>query len=261
MTPVTITEDAIARAFRARAAHIAANAATMTPKAVRRMLEGDLNVDAHALDAHKRAISALLEALMAPKDDEEEEDDDEDDDDEAEEEEEEEGSDDDEEEKTERERKRAKTSTTARTTSTKTTTTMSGDVAKYRDACKRAGITAFQGVLMRTTDEKARIDAMSALLRERGLSVSSAPSEFERVKAKIEMERDMDGIDTSNIVTGGRRRTAAYGTTNYAQLEASSDDDDDDDDDDGHSDSDDEKPQAAAKKGNKVLDSSSEDDE
>ena len=262
---MAIDEGDIARAFAARAAHIRANATTITPKAVRRLLEGDLNIGDKALDGHKSTIAALLEALMATNggggddgdggdedEDEDEEDEDEDDDDDVDDEE--------EEDKVRRPVKKAKTTT--KTTTTTTTTTISGDVAKYRDACKRAGITAFQGVLMRTTDEKARVDAMSALLSERGLSIHSAPSEFERVRAKLELEKDMDGIDTSNIVTGGRRRTAVYGTTNYAQLEASSDDEDEDEDedeDDSHSDSE-EKPQPLKKKG-KVLDSSSEDDE
>ena len=221
---MAIDEGDIARAFAARSAHIRANATTITPKAVRRLLEGDLNIGDKALDGHKSTIAALLEALMATNggggddgdggdedEDEDEEDEDEDDDDDVDDEE--------EEDKVRRPVKKAKT-----------TPTISGDVAKYRDACKRAGITAFQGVLMRTTDEKARVDAMSALLSERGLSIRSAPSEFERVRAKLELEKDMDGIDTSNIVKGGRRRTAVYGTTNYAQLEASSEDEDEDED-------------------------------
>jgi hypothetical protein len=117
--------------------------------------------------------------------------------------------------------------------------------------CKRAGLT-YQHVFMKHKTDEAREDALAGILADAGLSLRSgafltarsstsprfslfslAPERLTilltnpiptnvttrpdaaaigRVKARREKEKDLDGIDASNIVEGGRRRAAA--TTN-----------------------------------------------
>ena len=53
---------------------------------------------------------------------------------------------------------------------------------------------------------KRHFSDISVTLEHHGCTASE---EIEKVRAGLEMQRDLDGIDTSNIVSGGRRRAAA----------------------------------------------------
>ena len=90
-------------------------------------------------------------------------------------------------------------------------TAITGDVAKLRDLCKRAGLT-YQHVFMRRKDDAGREAALIGILADAGLSPSSDASSVAKVRAKVEREKDLDGIDAKNVIEGGRRRRAA--TTN-----------------------------------------------
>ena len=55
---------------------------------------------------------------------------------------------------------------------------------------------------------------MKELLREHGLSEDSGERAIAKVRAKLDTERELEGIDLSNIIDeeggrGGRRRAAA----------------------------------------------------
>ena len=99
---------------------------------------------------------------------------------------------------------------------------VTGDVAKLRNLCKRAGLT-YQHVFMRHKDDAGREAALIGILAEAGLTRGSDASAVAKVRAKVEREKDLDGIDAKNVIEGGRRRRAAtvnqWGQTiDYAAL-------------------------------------------
>ena len=74
--------------------------------------------------------------------------------------------------------------------------------------CKRAGLT-YQHVFMREKTEAGREASLLKILSERGLHPKSSADQIQRVRAKVELAKDLDGIDASNVIEGGRRRRAA----------------------------------------------------
>ena len=131
---------------------------------------------------------------------------------------------------------------------------ITGMVAKLRDQCKKAGLT-YQHVFMKRKDDAGRTELLEQILADAGLSLRSDASEVAKVRKQKEREKDLDGIDTSAIIEGGRRRRAAAANEwgekiDYATLngkgkrekfgsdddttdnESSEDDDDDEDDSD-----------------------------
>ena len=59
-----------------------------------------------------------------------------------------------------------------------------------------------------STDEDDLAAALTALLSRHGLSGDSDPARVARVRAKLELARDMEGIDTANIIEDGGGRPA-----------------------------------------------------
>jgi ribosomal protein L12E/L44/L45/RPP1/RPP2 len=131
---------------------------------------------------------------------------------------------------------------------------VAGVVATLRDVCKRAGLT-YQHVFMRHKDDETRIESLRGILNENGLDGKSSDAQIAKVRAKVELARDLDGIDQSNVIEGGRRRRAVATNDPWGQAasyddergvhdddtdedDEESDDDDDDDDDDDVSDAD-----------------------
>jgi hypothetical protein len=131
---------------------------------------------------------------------------------------------------------------------------ITGMVAKLRDQCKKAGLT-YQHVFMKRKDDAGRTELLEQILADAGLSLRSDASAVAKVRKQKELEKDLDGIDTSAIIEGGRRRRAAAANgwgekIDYATLngkgkrekfgsdddttdnESSEDDDDDEDDSD-----------------------------
>ncbi|KAK2080499.1 hypothetical protein QBZ16_000352 [Prototheca wickerhamii] len=75
--------------------------------------------------------------------------------------------------------------------------------------CKRATIGIAPSIYVKNkTDQQLRA-ALEELLSKHGLSKSSGPEAVEAVKQRLAKERDLEGIDVSNIVSGPRRRREA----------------------------------------------------
>ena len=143
------------------------------------------------------------------------------------------------------------TKKTTVTTAKKDIEEPSNAVKKLRQICKDAGISKATHVFMKYKTNKEREAALSDLLDEYELDVGSSAKEITKVKNKIAMEKDLEGIDPSAIIEGGRRSRNARNNVSYKGLDASDDDeddDDDDDDDDNNSDSEEEKPKKKQKK-------------
>ena len=90
---------------------------------------------------------------------------------------------------------------------------------KLRKICSEAGISKARAVFMKHKSNEARREALEVLLEERDLKIDSSAKEIARVKRIIEQEQDMDGIDASNIIQGGRRRSRVQ--ISYKGLDAS----------------------------------------
>jgi hypothetical protein len=95
---------------------------------------------------------------------------------------------------------------------------------------------------MRHKEDETRIEALRGILNENGLDGKSSDAQIAKVRAKVELARDLDGIDQSNVIEGGRRRRAVATNDPWGQA-ASYDDmrgvhDDDTDEDDEVSDDD-----------------------
>ena len=118
---------------------------------------------------------------------------------------------------------------------------VAGAVAALREVCKRAGLT-YQHVFMRHKEDEARIEALKSILRDNGLDANASEKAVAKVRAKVELERDLDGIDASNVIEGGRRRRAVA-TDQWGQatkyVEDAGDDDDTSDEEDDASDEED----------------------
>ena len=119
---------------------------------------------------------------------------------------------------------------------------VAGVVATLRDVCKRAGLT-YTHVFMRHKDDDGRIESLRGILRENGLDGNASDARIAKVRARVELARDLDGIDQSNVIEGSRRRRAVATNDPWGQAvsyaerggdddDSESDDDDDDDDDD-----------------------------
>jgi len=59
-------------------------------------------------------------------------------------------------------------------------------------------------------DEAVFCELLEALLQSAGLTADATPADCERVKKRKEQERDLEGIDASNIVQGQRRAAADH---------------------------------------------------
>jgi len=62
---------------------------------------------------------------------------------------------------------------------------------------------------MREKTEAGREASLLKILSERGLHPKSSADQIQRVRAEVELAKDLDGIDASNVIEGGRRRRAA----------------------------------------------------
>lgn len=56
-------------------------------------------------------------------------------------------------------------------------------------------------------DIESRCKGMEDFLANHGLNIDSKPSEVKAVKKKLELKRDLEGMDTSNIMDGNGRRS------------------------------------------------------
>lgn len=81
-----------------------------------------------------------------------------------------------------------------------------------RNVCKMATITIPVSLYKKdNTDEDMEKDILD-LLKKNGLDEKPGKATIMEVKEKLQLQRDLDGIDTSNIIEDGprsRRRQAA----------------------------------------------------
>ena len=194
-------------AIRNRVSFIQEKKTELGEKGFRRILEKDLKLEKRALDDMKDVIGKLLLRVVETGNVDEEEEDFDDD-------EEEEVSDQNaartiEEEEEEEEEEKGWTRKKKKTTTTTKTKSREGPkdemVAKLGRMCKAAGITKATHVFMKHKTNDERQKALEELLGERGLDIRSSAKDLARVKENIEREKDLEDIDASNIIEGGRR--------------------------------------------------------
>ena len=210
--------ERVKRAIHSRAKFIIEKKNELGEKSFRRLLEKDLRLNKRQLDENevKETIGKLLLGVIESGTIEET-DDSKDDSDDSED----EYSDDDEEE-VKRKRKKSKRSEEKQPTRRTETETPNAKVSKLRKLCKDAGITKATHVFMKFKTNKEREEALERLLGERALDIRATARECAKVKEEIEREKDLEDIDASNIIQGGRRRNTRT-QVNYKGLDASDD--------------------------------------
>jgi hypothetical protein len=215
----TLLIERVKRAIQSRRKFIVEKKNELGEKSFRRLLETDLRLSKRRLDEPtvKETIGKLLLEVIERGTLEEE-------DDLEEESEEDEYSEDDDDEDDEakvlvkRKRKKSeKEPTRERKTETETP---NAKVSKLRKLCKDAGITKATHVFMKFKTNLEREDALEKLLGERALDIRATARELAKVKEDIEREKDLEDIDASNIIEGGRRRNTRT-QVSYKGLDAS----------------------------------------
>jgi hypothetical protein len=214
----TLLIERVKRAIQSRTKFIVEKKNELGEKSFRRLLETDLRLSKRQLDEPtvKETIGKLLLEVIERGTLEEEEDSEE----ESDEDEYSEDDDEDDQAKVLVKRKRKKSEKQA-TRETKTETeTPNAKVSKLRKLCKDAGITKATHVFMKFKTNLEREDALEKLLGERALDIRATARELAKVKEDIEREKDLEDIDASNIIEGGRRRNTRT-QVSYKGLDAS----------------------------------------
>ena len=216
----TLLIERVKRAIQSRRKFIVEKKNELGEKSFRRLLETDLRLSKRQLDEPtvKETIGKLLLGVIESGTLEEEEEEDSEED--SEEDEYSEDDDEDDQAKVLLKRKRKK-SEKQPTRKTKTETeTPNAKVSKLRKLCKDAGITKATHVFMKFKTNLEREDALEKLLGERALDIRATAKELAKVKEDIEREKDLEDIDASNIIEGGRRRNTRT-QVSYKGLDAS----------------------------------------
>ncbi|GAX73902.1 hypothetical protein CEUSTIGMA_g1352.t1 [Chlamydomonas eustigma] len=108
-------------------------------------------------------------------------------------------------------------------------------VHKLRDICTRATIKIPPNVYAKNKgDDSAVAKALEELLAKHGLRPGASNDEIQSVRVRLAKERDLDGIDSSNIIqTDGRRpRRAAAAQVSYkTSFKVDSEDEEEDESD------------------------------
>ena len=210
--------ERVKRAIQSRAKFIIEKKNELGEKSFRRLLETDLRLSKRQLDEPtvKETIGKLLLGVIESGTLEEEKEDSEEDSEEDEY-----SEDDDEDEAKVLLKRKRKKSEKQPTRKTKTETeTPNAKVSKLRKLCKDAGITKATHVFMKFKTNLEREDALEKLLGERALDIRATAKELAKVKEDIEREKDLEDIDASNIIEGGRRRNTRTHVS-YKGLDAS----------------------------------------
>ena len=216
-TNAALLAERVKRAIQSRRKFIVEKKNELGEKSFRRLLETDLRLSKRRLDEPtvKETIGKLLLEVIERGTVEEEEDSEEESDEYSEE-------DDDEDDQAKvlvkRKRKKSeKEPTRERKTETETP---NAKVSKLRKLCKDAGITKATHVFMKFKTNLEREEALERLLGERALDIRATAKECAKVKEDIEREKDLEDIDASNIIEGGRRRNTRT-QVSYKGLDAS----------------------------------------
>eukprot|EP00884_Botryococcus_braunii_P017966 jgi/Botrbrau1/4853/Bobra.0032s0014.1 len=124
----------------------------------------------------------------------------------------------------------------------------SAAVQKLQGILRKATISIPPALYVKHKSDADLEEALEDLLAKHGLHRSADPRQIERVKKKVQLNRDLEGIDPSNILEDigrGARRAATRGV-NYAavlagpklELEDEEDEDEDEEEDDDEEDED-----------------------
>lgn len=119
-----------------------------------------------------------------------------------------------EEEKKKSSKKRKSSSPKIATASKAAARTYSKKVDRMRSLCRQATITIPPNIYVKNKTDRELEAAFEALLEKNGLEANAGANEVAKVKAQLQIQRDLDGIDTSNIISDGRRSRRG-GATNY----------------------------------------------
>ena len=210
--------ERVKRAIQSRAKFIIEKKNELGEKSFRRLLETDLRLSKRQLDEPtvKETIGKLLLEVIERGTLEEEEDSEE----ESDEDEYSEDDDEDDQAKVLVKRKRKKSEKEPTRERKTETETPNAKVSKLRKLCKDAGITKATHVFMKFKTNLEREDALEKLLGERALDIRATAKELAKVKEDIEREKDLEDIDASNIIEGGRRRNTRT-QVSYKGLDSS----------------------------------------
>ena len=239
--------ERVKRAIQSRRKFIVEKQNELGEKSFRRLLETDLRLSKRQLDEPtvKETIGKLLlEVIERGTLEEEDNSEEESDEDEYSEEDDE----DDDQAKVLVKRKRKKSEKEPTRERKTETETPNAKVSKLRKLCKDAGITKATHVFMKFKTNLEREDALEKLLGERALDIRATARELAKVKEDIEREKDLEDIDASNIIEGGRRRNTRT-QVSYKGLDASeSEEEEEESDVEIESDSDEERKKLKKKK-------------
>ncbi|KAK9824694.1 hypothetical protein WJX72_012449 [[Myrmecia] bisecta] len=262
-----IDESAIKRAVKERKAYILGNLDSLNMKACRKLLEEDLGLPDKALAGHKGLISELVDKVVARHAAAEKHDPD------AEAENRHSNSEapskraaakarrrpatadastgsveagDEEEEPAKKKRKGSKSEKLrkpekpAKREAPPGPKQYSKKVEQMRNVCRKAGINIPPAIYKKSSEDGSLEMAFVALLEKHNLSRHSDHAEIEAAKKALQLQKDLEGIDTTNIIEGGRRsRRAAAPQINYAAaLKSAGSDDESEDEDDSDDDED-----------------------
>ncbi|CAL6283440.1 unnamed protein product [Bathycoccus prasinos] len=207
----------VKRAIQSRRKFIVEKQNELGEKSFRRLLETDLRLSKRRLDEPtvKETIGKLLLEVIERGTVEEEDEEDSEEDEYSEEE-----DDEDDQAKVLVKRKRKKSEKEPTRERKTETETPNAKVSKLRKLCKDAGITKATHVFMKFKTNLEREDALEKLLGERALDIRATARELAKVKEDIEREKDLEDIDASNIIEGGRRRNTRT-QVSYKGLDAS----------------------------------------
>ncbi|PRW59758.1 ferrous iron transporter A [Chlorella sorokiniana] len=237
-----VDEVAVRAAAEARRGFILSNLDSMSLKSCRMTLEQDMGLETGALKQHKDLLSRLIDEFIAERDarpaaggkanKEAEEDAEEEEEAASEEEASEPDYDDSEDEgRAKKQRKKGGAAKPAkRQKREEKAAKPSGPrqygkrVEKLRSVCRAATITIPPSLYSRNKEEGALEAALEELLAKHGLDADSGERAIAQVKSKLTIQRDLDGIDTSNIIEGGRRRRGAAPVSYKALVQPASDD-------------------------------------
>ena len=243
----TLLIERVKRAIQSRRKFIVEKKNELGEKSFRRLLETDLRLSKRQLDEPtvKETIGKLLLKVIERGTTLEEEEDSEED---SEEDEYSEDDDEDDQAKVLVKRKRKKSEKQPTRERKTETETPNAKVSKLRKLCKDAGITKATHVFMKFKTNLEREDALEKLLGERALDIRATAKELAKVKEDIEREKDLEDIDASNIIEGGRRRNTRT-QVSYKGLDASeSEEEEEESDVEIESDSDEERKKLKKKK-------------
>ena len=228
----TLLIERVKRAIQSRRKFIVEKKNELGEKSFRRLLETDLRLSKRQLDEPtvKETIGKLLLKVIERGTTLEEEEDSEE---ESDEDEYSEDDDEDDQAKVLVKRKRKKSEKQPTRERKTETETPNAKVSKLRKLCKDAGITKATHVFMKFKTNLEREDALEKLLGERALDIRATARELAKVKEDIEREKDLEDIDASNIIEGGRRRNTRT-QVSYKGLDASETEEEEEEEEESH---------------------------